>query len=468
MRLDPQYDEVIAMAAVHSTLLALLVARDERTQEEIVAGFEQCARQHGEDAALSLRTFRRWLVGDVRTQPRPAQRRVARLYWGLTMPQLLGPPPPELPSAAVADLAVSLGRADLMWQADLPGHPATNDTSLDLERQVAMSTRRAARFTAFAEAQNLGAETLEQIRDELRDLANAYLHEPINTLMGDLVATQDLVFKLLEGRQKPAHTRDLYLFAGVVTSLIAKVSHDLGRPHEAMTQTRTVFVCADNADHPGMRAWARGLQSLIAYWAGRPQEAVRYAQAGNELAAHVTGSTAAWLPALEARAWAQLARSDEADQAVMRALAARDQIQPDDLDHIGGLFTFSQAKQHYYAAGTYVFLDGDEAQAQREATTAIDLYEQGPAHDRSFSDEAGSRAELALARVHEGELEGARDALDPVLELEPELRIGGIVASAFRVHEALRAKPYVASPVARDLREQIESFCRLPVAALPQ
>lgn len=71
------------------TLLATLVANDERTQEEIVEGFLRCARDNQEDATLSVRTLHRWLAGDVQTTPRPAQRRVARRYWGYPMTTLL-------------------------------------------------------------------------------------------------------------------------------------------------------------------------------------------------------------------------------------------------------------------------------------------------------------------------------------------------------------------------------------------
>lgn len=64
----------------------------------------------------------------------------------------------------------------------------------------------------------------------------------------------------MEDKQKPTQTRDLYLLAGRVSGLLAKASQDLVRPHDAMTQARTMFVCADNADHHGLRAWARGLK----------------------------------------------------------------------------------------------------------------------------------------------------------------------------------------------------------------
>jgi hypothetical protein len=459
------------MSEQRLTLLAVLIARDERTHNEIVQSFERCARDNDEDATLSLRTLRRWISGDVRTAPRPSQRRVARLFWGYPMSELLAPARGELvlttttsePTRGVpVDVSASPDLAEPSTSLDEPGG-STNT----LERQVAMATRRAARFATFAEIDNVGPEAIAQLQDDVVHLANAYIHDPLAAIMGDLIEEQETVFRLLEGKQKPALSRDLYLLAGVVSGLIAKASQDLGRFHEAMTHARTLYVCADNADHQGLRAWARGLQSLIAYWAGRPQEAVRYAQSGAEYATNVTGSVAAWLPALEARAWALMNMTNEAGNALGRATDHRAAYRPDDLDAIGGLLAFPQAKQSYYAAGTYVYLDGEQERAQSEALSALDLFEHGRPEDRSFSDEAGARAELALARVHADQVDGAHEALAPVLALEPERRIGGIITSAGRVHHALRGRRHAGSPVAGALREEIESFCRVPAAALP-
>jgi len=72
------------------TLLAVLIAQREETYSEIVDGFHRCARDHGEDAAITERTLRRWMSGVIQ-KPRPAQRRVARLYWGFPMSELLAP-----------------------------------------------------------------------------------------------------------------------------------------------------------------------------------------------------------------------------------------------------------------------------------------------------------------------------------------------------------------------------------------
>lgn len=159
---------------------------------------------------------------------------------------------------------------------------------------------------------------------------------------------------------------------------------------------------------------------------------------------------------------------DEARDAIGRATDRRSTYQPDDLDAIGGLLAFPAAKQSYYAAGTYVCLDDeDQTRAQTEALAALDLYEHGSPTDRAFSDEAGARAELALARVNMGQVEGARDALTALLAREPERRIGGIVTSAGHVHQALRERRYAGLAEARSLREEIESFTRVPAAALP-
>jgi hypothetical protein len=459
------------MPAQRPTLLAVLVGRDERTHNEIVDQYEQCARTNEEAATLSVRTLRRWIAGDVTTAPRPSQRRVARLFWGHPMSQLLAPAPAELvltPTTGELDVMTLTGAVAPPRTAEpfTPNHEPDGSEST-LERQVSMATRRAARFTTFAEIDNVGPEAIAQLQDDVVHLAKAYIHEPLVTIMSELLSEQEIVFRLLEGKQKPTLSRDLYLLAGVVSGMIAKASHDLGRSHEAMTHARTLYVCADNADHNGLKAWGRGLQSLIAYWAGRPQEAVRYAQSGAEHAANVTGSVAAWLPASEARAWALMGMRDEAAEALGRAADRRAAYQPDDLDAIGGLLGFPAARQSYYAAGTWVYVPGEHQRAQSEALSALDQFENGPADDRSFSDEAGARADLALARVHAEQIEGAQEALAPVLALGPERRIGGIVASAARVHHALGTRRYATAPAARDLREGIESFCRVPAAALP-
>ncbi|HEX6684547.1 MAG TPA: hypothetical protein VF062_17215 [Candidatus Limnocylindrales bacterium] len=431
------------------TLLAVLVSQADRSHAEIVAGFHACAREHREDAAITVRTLRRWINGQVRTQARPAQRRVARHYWGFPMARLLAPAEP--------------GQLDATSKSqDIRRNPPPDGQTT--ERRMVMSIRRTTRFVSHAEATNAGPETIEMLRDEMTRLANAYIRDPVTDLLGDLVVLQDNVFSLLEGKQKPAQSGDLYVIAGIVSGMLAKACHDVGRPVDAMTHTRTMYVCAETARHQPMQAWARGQQALTAYWVGRHEEAARFASYGTAIIGNHAGTVAAWLPALEARALARLNRPEPARDAVRRAAELRERIEPDDLDFIGGMFTFPLAKQRYYAAGALVHLDGGEAEAATEATSALELFTGGDY--RSFSDEAGSHGELALARVHAGDLDGANDAMTGILALEPNRRILGLVATVNRVHHALRDPRFFASPVARDLRDEIEAYSRLPASAV--
>ncbi|MGH8903139.1 MAG: hypothetical protein ACRDYA_16080 [Egibacteraceae bacterium] len=94
------------------------------------------------------------------------------------------------------------------------------DGKLEWERQMRTAARKALRFLATAEGSNVGPETLEQLRDEVARLARAYLVQPVAALLGDLAEAQDVAFRLLEGRQRPDQTRDLYLLAGITTGLL--------------------------------------------------------------------------------------------------------------------------------------------------------------------------------------------------------------------------------------------------------
>ncbi len=61
------------------------------------------------------------------------------------------------------------------------------------------------------------------------------------------------------------------------------------------------------------------------------------------------GTTAVWLPASEARAWAVLGNAEAAREAIERAERAWDHVRPDELDDLGGLATFDRPRQLHYA-----------------------------------------------------------------------------------------------------------------------
>ncbi len=335
------------------------------------------------------------------------------------------------------------------------------------KEMVTMAAHRARQFAMSRQAA-LTTETIEQVYDDVRTLAVAYPKQPLSELLGSLTEVQDNLFTLLEQQQKPAQAQQLYLLAGVTSGLLGKAAHDLSVPHAAMTHARTAFVCAEQASHDGLRAWVRGLQSLFAYWAGRPRDALRHAQAGAAFAARSGGTAAVWLPLSEARAWAALRNVEETRNAIDRAERAADVSTTDDLDEIGGICTFFHARQAYYAADALNWLPTEAGSAEAFSAQAVDAYRDVTRPEWAFGDQAGSHTALALARIAQGDLDGATDAVVPVLGLLPEQRINGIVHSVQRLHEAIARSDLGADPAARDLQEEIETFTHTPASALPR
>ncbi|MEU9376543.1 hypothetical protein AB0D94_22600 [Streptomyces sp. NPDC048255] len=340
---------------------------------------------------------------------------------------------------------------------------ATGGPTADREL-IEMAARRAKSFAFTAGQTDLTANVMEQVHADVQNLAMDYPQRPLSELLPDLITTQDTIYTLLEQQRRPSQARQLYFLAGVTGGLLAKASHDLADPHAALTQARTAFVCADQADHNGLRAWIRGVQSLVSYWAGRTRESVRYAQSGAEFAA--VNSSSVWLPMNEARAHAALGNANAARAAIERAERAWDLVQEDEVDELGGLCLFGRTRQIYYAAEALSWLPSQSSVANDYATRAVAAYEDSSSPEWAFGDEAGARSALAITRIQMGELEGATEAVSPVLDLAPEQRINGIVNATQRVHRALRDSPLAEE--ASGLQEQIEAFTRTPLKSLPR
>jgi tetratricopeptide (TPR) repeat protein len=331
------------------------------------------------------------------------------------------------------------------------------------------------RFGVSADASNVGPDSLGLLKAEVGRLAAAYPQQPLPMLIGDVVSLQDQIFTLLEGRQRPRETRDLYIIGGLASGMLAKAAHDFGDPYTAMTHARTAMLCAKNAEHSALIAWVCGLQSLITYWADRPRDALQYAQVGMDLSdSH--GTARVWLASLEARAWSALGNATESQRAIERAIEMREHLTASDLDELGGICNFSRARQLYYAADAGASLVGSHADASSQRTLygktesyaleAITAYESAPSGEKSFGDEAGARTDLAIARARVGSLDGALEAVQPVLDMPASQRIRGVIGSVVNVHRTITATSPDA-PIAREIQEAIEDYCRTPVAALP-
>jgi tetratricopeptide (TPR) repeat protein len=458
------------MAQPPTMLRVLVTSRHWQVFETFQRQFERTANELAdregdpslEGLTVSKRQFERWYGGELKTRPYPALCRVLEAMFDRPVDVLLGPAGGEPPFPEPSGGQRRFDGIEFTGSPGL-GDPVARDT---LERQVAMAARRAFRFSAMSEGGSVGRETLDQLQQEVRRLTVAYPQLPLTTLLSDLIEMQDLSFRLLEhGRARPSQARELYLLSAITSGMLAKASHDLGDPHSATTQARTAYVCADNADHPAMRSWVRGLQSLITYWAGQHQEAAQYAALG--AAAEPTGTTAVWLAGLHARASAALGDAASARDAIQRAEQARESLARDDLDDFSGIMTFTVPRQLYYAADALAQLP-DAAEAEQRALAAVTAYRQAAPEEWAFGDQAGAHTDLALARVRAGRLDGLDEALRPVLDLPPEQRIHGVLTSVRQVHAALRDPRWLDAPETRQIIGEIEAFIATPAAALPR
>lgn len=378
-----------------------------------------------------------------------------------------GPTTPNPATCRALEHAFGRSVVDLLAPYRFPGEltastlDSTPEESSTPKEVLTLAADRAQQFAL--NLPGMADLTMDQVIDGVRDLALAYPTRPLPELLNNLVSAQETMFSLLERPQRPSHGRQLYFMAGVVSGMLAKASHDLADPSAALTQSRTAYLCAEQADHNGLRGWICGLQSLISYWAGRPKEAIRYAQRGTEYAGN---TNAIWLPANEARAWARIGNVEQARQAIQRSEDAWNNAQPDELDELGGIATFSRSRQLYYAADALAWLPQEAAAAEDYASQAVQAYAD-PAHeDWAFGDQAGSHCDLAIARIARGEIDGASEAVRPVLQLPSSQRIGGIIKSVQHVHNALSKAP--DSEAAGELQEEIEAFTRTPMRVLPQ
>ncbi|MCX9192663.1 hypothetical protein C3Y87_14820 [Carbonactinospora thermoautotrophica] len=320
------------------------------------------------------------------------------------------------------------GAADWRKAPRVSGVPVTRT----IEEMIMSAADESAEFGAWAEASNVGDNTLEQFDAEIRHLASLYLQTSPLPLFHRTVRLRDRAFDLLEGHQHPSQTRDLYLIAGQLCALLAWMSGDLGQPAAAETQGRTAWVCAERAGHDGLRAWVLSTRSKTAFWAGRYHEAIRFAQRGQEYAP--TDTAAVMLACQEADAWAELGDAQAAKDALERVQRARDQVNSP--DHIGGLFSCGPARQANYAAGVLLRM-GEPDAAIREADRALAQFRSG--EQRAYGTEAQTHISRAAGYLmtRQPDPEGSAEALAPLLALPAEQRLDTIVKRLQQVNRLL-------------------------------
>ncbi|WKK23918.1 hypothetical protein QZH56_35405 [Streptomyces olivoreticuli] len=395
----------------------------------------------------ALSTFEAWFYNG--RFPQSAARRVISHWLGYSIQQLWNPAPDgPLPAPD-----------PLFGTAPTTSRPETGAVLHEMRRTAEMAAKRARDFAMGAERGNIGPETLGLLRDRVENIVTQYPRVPLPTIWDEIAEAQDDCFRLIEsGRARPSQTRELHVLATLLAFHMAKGCHDMGDPKNAMIQARAAGVCAQQAEHPGLIALTFGLKSLITYWSGKGTEALHYARQGMTECPGLRGTAAVWLAGLEARAAALLGDEGATRTATRRAQELREQVQYDDLDRLGGLLTFPESKHLYYTVESEVLLGNGNTRIAALAQEAVQAFSNSEAPDWAFGDLAGAQCNLALTRLYGGELDGAAEAIRPVLDLGPAHRNRGIIVSADRVGAALLRGPARDAAAARDLRAEIEAY----------
>ncbi|TQF01338.1 hypothetical protein E6W39_02660 [Kitasatospora acidiphila] len=455
------WDQAVGEVVMQSTLFQTL-ARQRGLEEYklFLANFRQAAQHLAETEAnpaiagleIGQRQFMRWLGGEFNGLPRAASRRVLEHMFDCSAEALFS-------SAPQTGLAVG---PTLMTTTSVPGSdPTTENTWTAL---MASAADESARFAQLAETTNVGPHTLEQMAADVARIVSTYPNRPVVPLFLEAKTLRDRTFSLLEGRQPPLMTKDLYVLAGTLCGVLANAAFDLGAYHAAHTHARTALLCAKQAGHHSLQVWLHGMQALISYWDNRPADAVHFAQSATDLTPE-GGTAGIRLASIESRAHARLGHRTDALAALHRADDLREQWDGSEL--LGGMMAFPVAKQHFYASTSYLWLGepGDIALAGRSAEESVGMYTSLPAAEQRLGELSLARMDLALADLCADQLDGAADQVDMVLEVSARRPTESVARRLDLFARRLSQLPAGRSSAGTVLLDALQSSTRPP--ALP-
>ncbi|MFE5868831.1 helix-turn-helix domain-containing protein [Streptomyces roseifaciens] len=334
--------------------------------------------------------------------------------------------------------------------AALPAEPpmASNNEPIGAEL-IHLAATESADWASWAEATNVGAIGIEQLMADARGLSQDYLTGDPTYVFMQTRKLRDRTFAILEGRQYPRQTADLYLVAGYLCTLLAWMSSDLGQLRDAETHGRAAWLCAELAEDRELQAWVLSTRSKVAFWDGRLRDAINHARRGADLRA--TGTVGILLACQAADAWSQLGVRQEALEALAVASEARDALRT--TDELGGLFSCPELRRANYGSAVRLRI-GDAAGALREAEDALTTQ---PVH--SYGTAAQMHISRAFAHLALGTPEGAAEALRPVLALRPEHRLEPVVRRLQEFSSAVARSRSAEGTTAITLRGEMEAWC---------
>jgi hypothetical protein len=383
--------------------------------------------------------------------------------------------PRALPAApgqsAVTGLAVTSGltaRSDLRPVFDAPASPTLHvSASAGSEDAVLTIASESADLAASASAGMVASLSIGQLMGQLEQLARRYAGVPPLEMLEQARSLRDESHRLSERTRAPAQLSDLHLVTGAACGLLARASWDLGAWSAAIEQARAAGIYGQVIGHSGLQAWAAGTEALIAFWRGRPEDAVDAAERGLELAP--SGTPRARLRCIAARAWAYLGATGRVRAELAsaeRALGQAGGLHAEILhDEIGGEYGWGPAR-HAMCAATALLVAGDLDGAAARAREAITFPADGDGHAPDDLVTAKAQADLSCVELASGRLDAALDALSPVWDVAPEFRSYPLIGRLESAATTLTGTHYARSRSAADLRGRIKAYCDASAPAL--
>ncbi|MEU5299781.1 DNA-binding protein [Streptomyces noursei] len=432
------------MAEEQETLLRKL-AREERIESYamLLPRYEQTARRLGSlnrDTKLSRETvgprqWSRWLGAKATPQP----------YARLILEELFGQPL-ELLMAPAGTRQVGTASSLSVVQ-----HPHIT------EEDLLMTAHDAASHAGDAASMSLTPEAIQLLRTQLRGLARSYHQKPAAEIFVKARTIRDTIERRMPLTHRPSQSSELYLLAGQACGLLASAAFDLGSQEAAETLTMAALAYVRPIDHAPLAAWCGGNLALLAYWDGRPMEALKHVKAAQGLA--TSGTAKLRLHSVAARTYAHLGMPDQVRYELEAAQQVDRDIRDDHHDDVGGEFGFSMERAAM-SAGSSWLLVSDGGKAVEASSHALDLVRARPDTQRSVKVEMEATADLALAQLLNGDLESALTTLGPVFELPPEQRVDGLLSRLKGVRTQLTVPALQRHREASELGHHIEEFSR--------
>lgn len=297
------------------------------------------------------------------------------------------------------------------------------------------------------------AASHDDIAERIAELATtARLESYELTLEKALGMRAELTRRLQTRTYPPAVARDLQVALGRVCGVLSYLTLDLGQADHAKVHAQAAFVLGERAGHDQLRAWARGTQALALRFTKHFDQARDAAIDGLNYVNRSTGTTQPRLLCSLAASMANLGDSPQAGELLEQADRAREQCAPDE---IGGLFTFTPAKQIYYHGFSLMWAD-DSATLRRSITAseaALDAWKV----QRSPGDEMLTTIYLAIANARLGDLDASLAAVAPVLSQPIEAHFSWVRKRLHQLDQTL-AQQFPDSKTAAAERETLKAY----------